>query len=59
MECLLLQIKFESLREASHHVDFMGNCQATVTHTSLLYLPRRWVFFSSWLAERNEHADWI
>ena len=45
MECLLLQIKFESLREASHHVDFMGNCQATVTHTSLLYLPRRWVFF--------------
>ena len=32
----------------------------TVSHTCLLYLPRRWVFlFVPGVAERNEHAGWI
>ena len=30
--CLLLQLKFQSLRGASHHSAFMGNCQ-TISHT--------------------------
>ena len=38
---------------------FMGNC-LTVSHTCLLYLPRRWVFlFVAGVTERNEHAGWI
>ena len=45
-----------SAREASPHVDFMGNC-LTVSYTYLLYLPSRWVFlFVSGTAERNKHA---
>ena len=36
------RLKSWSAREASRHVDFMGNC-LTVSHTFLLYLPRIWV----------------
>ena len=57
-ECLLLQLKFWSQREASRHADFMGNC-LTVSHTYLLYLPR-WIFlFVPDVAEWNEHTGRI
>ena len=37
---LFFWLKSWSVREASRHADFMGNC-LTVSHTCLLYLPRR------------------
>ena len=55
MQCLLLRLKSRSVRKAFHRADFMGTCPA-VSHTRLLYLPRRWVFlFVPGPAERNEH----
>ena len=51
--------KSQSTREASHHTDFMGN-YLTVSQTSQLYLPKRWVFLLvPGVAEQNEHAGWI
>ena len=56
MQCLLLRLKSRKAREASRHADFMGNC-LTVSHTCLLYLPRRCVFlFVPGVAKRNEQA---
>ena len=41
------------------HSGFMGNC-LTVSHTCLLYLPRRLAFPSApGVAERNEHSGGI
>ena len=54
IQCLLLRLKSWSAREA-----FMGNCP-TVSHTCILYLPRRWVsFLVPGVADRNHHAGWI
>ena len=57
MQCLWLQLKSRSAREASRQANFIGNW-LTVSHTCLLYLPRKWVFFVPGVAERNEHAGW-
>ena len=56
MQCLLLRLEYRSGREASRHAGFMSNC-LTVSHTCLLYLPRRWVFCSwcSW----SKWARWV
>ena len=37
---VIVRLKSRSAREASRHVDFTGN-GVTVSHTCLLYLPRR------------------
>ena len=56
MQCLLLQLKSHSVREASCQPNFIGNW-LTVSHTCLLYLPRKEVFlFVPGVAEQNEHA---
>ena len=56
MQCLLLRLKSGNVRKASRHADFMGNC-LTVSHTCLLDLPRKGVFyFVHRVAERNVHA---
>ena len=43
MQCLLLQLKSRSVREASWLANVIGNW-LTVSHTCLLYLPRKEVF---------------
>ena len=52
----MLLLKSQSARESSRHTDFISNC-LTVSHTCLLYLPRRWVFCSwcSW----SKWARWV
>ena len=56
MQCLLLRLKSWGTSKVYHLADFMGNC-LTVSHTCLLYLPRRCVFlFVPGVAKRNEQA---
>ena len=57
--CLLLQLKTWSAREASRHSPVMDNC-STISHKCYPYLPSRWVLlFVSGVGGRNEHAGWI
>ena len=55
MQCLLLQLKSQSTREASRHADFMGNCLA-VSHMCLLIYLGDGVFFAPCVVEQNKHA---
>ena len=49
MQCSLLRLKSRSAREASRHVDFMGN-YLTVTRVCFIYVADEFSFFSwfSW-----------
>ena len=51
---LIASAKIQSVTEASFHTGFMGN-YPTVSHTCLLYLPRRQVFlYVPGVAVRNK-----
>ena len=57
--CLLLQLKTWSAREASRHSPVMDDC-STISHKCYPYLPSRWVLlFVSGVGGRNEHAGWM
>ena len=58
MQYLLLRLKSRSAREASRHVDFIGNC-LTVSHKYLLHLPRRWVFLFCLWCSWTKWAPWV
>ena len=54
MQCLLLQLKSRSAREASRHLAFIGNCP-NISHTCQPYLPcRRVLLFVSGVTEQNK-----